>query len=199
MQTHPLHIMEYGLLRAPLVFPLPHHRFLVKVTEGYQACPYHSRTHAADVLRTAHVIATRAGMAFSTAAAAAEQDTVPTVVVVEETPSGAGGAAQEGGAAPPRRSYAGKSAAERAKAVKQTQDALSLLTFYLAAVVGGGGGRAAWPPDAWLCWHCHVVHVHGSPCQSGVSWPHLIKVPAVAPWCAADGANGSRADWPREP
>ena len=37
-------------------------RFLVRVEEGYQANDYHNRTHAADVLRNMHCIATRGGL-----------------------------------------------------------------------------------------------------------------------------------------
>ena len=47
-------------LSSPLPTPLP--RFLVRVEEGYRANDYHHRTHAADVLRNIHCIATRGGL-----------------------------------------------------------------------------------------------------------------------------------------
>ena len=34
-------------------------RFLLHVEEGYSSNPYHSSTHAADVLRTLHVVLTQ--------------------------------------------------------------------------------------------------------------------------------------------
>eukprot|EP00775_Hariotina_reticulata_P014115 gene14115-14244_t len=37
--------------------------WLVHVEDGYQANPYHNRTHAADVLRNLHVIMCRGGLA----------------------------------------------------------------------------------------------------------------------------------------
>ena len=37
-------------------------RFLHRVEEGYRTNPYHSRTHAADVLRTLHVLLHRGGL-----------------------------------------------------------------------------------------------------------------------------------------
>lgn len=36
-------------------------RWLVRVEDGYRANPYHNKIHAADVLRTSHVLLTRGG------------------------------------------------------------------------------------------------------------------------------------------
>ena len=37
-------------------------RFLIRIEDGYRDNPYHSRTHAADVLRNLHVIIVRGGL-----------------------------------------------------------------------------------------------------------------------------------------
>lgn len=36
-------------------------RWLVRLEDGYRANPYHNRIHAADVLRSAHVLLSRGG------------------------------------------------------------------------------------------------------------------------------------------
>lgn len=38
-------------------------RWLVRLEDGYRANPYHNRIHAADVLRSAHVLSTRGQIA----------------------------------------------------------------------------------------------------------------------------------------
>ena len=38
------------------------HRFLLRIEQGYPNNPYHSRVHAADVLRMFHVVLTRGGV-----------------------------------------------------------------------------------------------------------------------------------------
>ncbi len=46
-------------------FDLDEHRlarFLIRAEEGYPNNPYHNRMHAADVLRSTHVLATRGGL-----------------------------------------------------------------------------------------------------------------------------------------
>jgi hypothetical protein len=44
-------------------------RFLMRIEEGYPSNPYHCRTHAADVLRSLHVVLNRGGVAASVVAA----------------------------------------------------------------------------------------------------------------------------------
>ena len=41
---------------------LLHRRFLLRIEQGYPSNPYHSRVHAADVLRMYHVVLTRGGV-----------------------------------------------------------------------------------------------------------------------------------------
>ena len=47
------------LVPLPLLYLLLSLRFLLHVEEGYSSNPYHSSTHAADVLRTLHVVLTQ--------------------------------------------------------------------------------------------------------------------------------------------
>ncbi len=49
--------------RCPLTSLNPSRRFLRRVETGYQANPYHSSVHAADVLQTLSVLVTRSGLA----------------------------------------------------------------------------------------------------------------------------------------
>ena len=45
-----------------ILFTHTHHRFLVEVESGYTGRQYHTSIHAADVLRTLHVLCTRGGV-----------------------------------------------------------------------------------------------------------------------------------------
>eukprot|EP00877_Chromochloris_zofingiensis_P004947 jgi/Chrzof1/14453/Cz09g03150.t1 len=40
-------------------------RYLMRIEDGYPPNPYHNRSHAADVLRSAHVLVTRGGVLYS--------------------------------------------------------------------------------------------------------------------------------------
>ena len=44
-------------------------RFLIRIEEGYPSNPYHCRTHAADVLRSLHVVLNRGGVMTAVTAA----------------------------------------------------------------------------------------------------------------------------------
>ena len=48
-------------------------RFLLRIEDGYKDNPYHSRIHAADVLRTTHVFLTRGGVLKAVSDAAVHQ------------------------------------------------------------------------------------------------------------------------------
>lgn len=54
----------HACMRTHTHSPVPDitHRFLVAVEDRYMDNPYHNRMHAADVLRTLHVIMTRGGV-----------------------------------------------------------------------------------------------------------------------------------------
>ena len=41
---------------------MPLCRFLLRIEQGYPCNPYHSRVHAADVLRSYHTLLTRGGV-----------------------------------------------------------------------------------------------------------------------------------------
>lgn len=65
---HELHpALLWPLPPAQAVPHMPHvsmspRRFLKQVEDAYLPNPYHSKTHAADVLQTLHVCVTRGGM-----------------------------------------------------------------------------------------------------------------------------------------
>jgi hypothetical protein len=138
----------------------------VRVEEGYRSCPYHSRTHAADVLRTAHVIATRGGLVAPPHSHAHAHHAASGSGVVQPAGAGAAGARRsslEGdleltrrAGAPAGQEAASVSGSHRGRGagapapgasghvgqraghgfVTRTQDAIALLTFYMTAVVG---------------------------------------------------------------
>lgn len=94
---------------------------LISIEEGYRPNPYHSRTHAADVLRNLHMMLTR-GHLFD---------------VVRINPP------QQSTVAPATAGEAGSTPTQEGKATVQPphhpdmslQDARTLLTLYLSAVV----------------------------------------------------------------
>eukprot|EP00195_Chlamydomonas_chlamydogama_P005551 CAMPEP_0202896684 /NCGR_PEP_ID=MMETSP1392-20130828/5636_1 /ASSEMBLY_ACC=CAM_ASM_000868 /TAXON_ID=225041 /ORGANISM="Chlamydomonas chlamydogama, Strain SAG 11-48b" /LENGTH=2072 /DNA_ID=CAMNT_0049582125 /DNA_START=504 /DNA_END=6722 /DNA_ORIENTATION=+ len=63
-------------------------RFLVHIEDGYANHPYHNRTHAADVLRTMHIIMTRGGLLDACVAAHAP----PAAPALASTPPAASAA-----------------------------------------------------------------------------------------------------------
>ena len=50
------------MISASVPLPPPASRFLIRIEEGYPNNPYHCRTHAADVLRSLHVVLNRGGV-----------------------------------------------------------------------------------------------------------------------------------------
>jgi hypothetical protein len=99
---------------------LPEHKLatcLISIEEGYRPNPYHSRTHAADVLRNLHMMLTR-GRLFDIIRTGPQQCDV----VQNES---AGSPNKEANSAP-HPSY---------QPDMSLQDARTLLTLYLSAVV----------------------------------------------------------------
>ncbi|GAX85226.1 hypothetical protein CEUSTIGMA_g12646.t1 [Chlamydomonas eustigma] len=97
-------------------------RFLHTIEDGYLQNPYHGRTHAADVLRNFHVIATRGGLLriMSDQRVMAGGKRIP-----------AGGL---GAPVPPATALSSPALAEHRQQQKQ-QDALLLLSVYLSAII----------------------------------------------------------------
>ena len=93
-------------------------RFLIRIEDGYPPNPYHCRTHAADVLRTLHVVSIRGGVL---------QRTAPAVLEAGDFRSST---LQAGGAA---ESYARSGGGSKISTA--AQDALPLLAAYMAAVI----------------------------------------------------------------
>ena len=54
--------MAADMISASVPLPPPAFRFLIRIEEGYPNNPYHCRTHAADVLRSLHVVLNRGGV-----------------------------------------------------------------------------------------------------------------------------------------
>ena len=52
-------------------------RFLIRIEEGYPNNPYHSRTHAADVLRSLHTVLNKGGVMTAVVSAAFAKSNQP--------------------------------------------------------------------------------------------------------------------------